>query len=90
MRGIVWATPEGVKHRSRRWRARSSDPAASAPAASATLARVSPAEGPDGLLGRPLPDLALPDSRGGDYRLRQFVSHRPLVLFFYVLNGSPG
>jgi peroxiredoxin len=42
------------------------------------------------LLGRALPDLSLPDSRGREYRLRQFVGQRPLVLFFYVLNGSPG
>jgi peroxiredoxin len=44
----------------------------------------------DGLLGRPLPDLTLPDSRGGSLSLRQFVGHQPLVLFFYILNGSPG
>ncbi|HKQ57281.1 MAG TPA: hypothetical protein VJY35_05400 [Candidatus Eisenbacteria bacterium] len=51
---------------------------------------MSTADSSDELLGRPLPDLTLPDSRGGDYRLRQFIPHRPLVLFFYVLNGSPG
>jgi peroxiredoxin len=51
---------------------------------------VSPADPRDDLLGRPLPDLTLPDARGGGYRLRQFVPRRPLVLFFYVLNGSPG
>lgn len=45
---------------------------------------------PDGLLGRPLPDLTLPDTHGAGYRLRQFIPHRPLVLFFYVLNGTPG
>jgi peroxiredoxin len=44
----------------------------------------------DGLLDRPLPDLTLPDSDGGGYRLRQFVGRRPLVLFFYILNASPG
>ena len=44
----------------------------------------------DGLLNQPLPDLTLPDPRGVDYRLRQFVPHKPLVLFFYVLNGTPG
>ncbi|MEK7330045.1 MAG: hypothetical protein AAB113_04510 [Candidatus Eisenbacteria bacterium] len=49
-----------------------------------------PTEPAEGLLGRPLPDLALPDSGGGDFRLRQFVGRRPLVLFFYILNGSPG
>ena len=42
------------------------------------------------LLGLPLPDLTLPDSRGGSYPLRQFVGQRPLVIFFYLLNGSPG
>ena len=51
---------------------------------------MSPAETPDGLLGRPLPDLTLPDSGGGAFGLRQFVGQRPLVLFFYILNGSPG
>ena len=58
--------------------------------ASATLPRVPPVDAREGLLGRPLPDLTLPDSRAADYPLRQFVPHRPLVLFFYVLNGSPG
>jgi peroxiredoxin len=42
------------------------------------------------LLGRPLPDLTLPDARGGTFALRQFVGRGPLVLFFYLLNGSPG
>jgi peroxiredoxin len=42
------------------------------------------------LLGHPLPDLTLIDARGADFRLRQFVPHRPLVLFFYVMNGTPG
>ena len=42
------------------------------------------------LLGRPLPDLTLIDPLGASYRLRQFVPQRPLVLFFYVMNGTPG
>jgi hypothetical protein len=58
--------------------------------ASATFPPVSPTDAPDGLLDRPLPDLTLPDSDGGDFRLRQFVGRRPLVLFFYILNASPG
>jgi peroxiredoxin len=45
---------------------------------------------PDALLGQPLPDLTLPDSSGAPFRLRRFVPERPLVLFFYVLNGTPG
>lgn len=51
---------------------------------------MTPSLEPGGLLGRPLPDLTLPDTRGADYGLRQFVGSRPLVLFFYVLNGTPG
>jgi peroxiredoxin len=51
---------------------------------------VPPAAGSEDLLDRPLPDLTLPDASGTSYRLRQFVGRRPLVLFFYVLNGSPG
>ncbi len=54
------------------------------------MARVTTSPPPDGLLGQPLPDLALKDIHGADYRLRRFVPHRPLVLFFYVLNGTPG
>ncbi len=42
------------------------------------------------LLGRPIPDLTLPDTRGEGFRLRGSVPHRPLVLFFYILNGTPG
>ena len=57
---------------------------------SATLARVTASPASPDLLGRPMPDLTLPDSGGVDYRLRRFVPHRPLVLFFYVLNGTPG
>jgi len=42
------------------------------------------------LVDRPIPDLALPSTSGGEFRFRQFVGSRPLVLFFYILNGSPG
>ena len=59
-------------------------------AESATLPRVTPSPESGDLLGGPLPDLTLPDTHGADYRLRQFVGSRPLVLFFYVLNGTPG
>ena len=44
----------------------------------------------DELLGRPIPDLTLPDTHGADYRLRQSIPRRPLVLFFYIMNGTPG
>ncbi|TMQ74246.1 MAG: hypothetical protein E6K81_00470 [Candidatus Eisenbacteria bacterium] len=57
---------------------------------SATVPRVPSRPPQPSLLGRPLPDLALPDARGGSFALRQFVGRGPLVLFFYILNGSPG
>jgi peroxiredoxin len=41
------------------------------------------------LIDRPIPDLALPSS-AGEFRLRQFVGRRPLVLFFYIRNATPG
>jgi hypothetical protein len=59
-------------------------------AGSASLAAMTAPRALDDLLGRPMPDLTLPDPRGEDFRLRQFVPHRSLVLFFYVMNGTPG
>ena len=44
----------------------------------------------DALIERPLPDLELPSSAGGPFRFRGYVGERPLVLFFYILNGTPG
>jgi peroxiredoxin len=41
------------------------------------------------LVDQPVPDLALPDSAGGMLRLREGVGHRALVLFFYLMNGTP-
>ncbi len=43
----------------------------------------------ESLLGQPVPDLAL-SSPSGPFRFRQFVGVQPLVLFFYVRNGTPG
>ncbi len=42
------------------------------------------------LIERPLPDLGLPSSAGGTFRFRRYVGERPLALFFYILNGTPG
>jgi peroxiredoxin len=42
------------------------------------------------LLDRPLPDLSFLSSQGGTFALRQFVGQRPLVLFFYIRNSTPG
>jgi hypothetical protein len=47
-------------------------------------------ERPDELVGKPLPDLVLPDTAGRPYPLRQHVGHAPLVLFFIIRNGTPG
>jgi hypothetical protein len=53
-------------------------------------ARVSTNDGPESLLEQPIPDLRLPSSLGGEFPLRQRVGIGPLVLFFYIHNGSPG
>jgi peroxiredoxin len=45
---------------------------------------------PADLVGTPLPDLALESSRGGTFALRERVGHGPLVLFFYIKNGTSG
>jgi peroxiredoxin len=45
---------------------------------------------PEDLLDRELPDLELPSSDGGTFRLRGRVGVGPLVLFFYLRNGTPG
>ena len=45
---------------------------------------------PESLLDLELPDLELPSSQGGTYRLRGHVGIGPQVLFFYLRNGTPG
>jgi hypothetical protein len=45
---------------------------------------------PDELLDQPLPDLTLKDQTGADFPIRRFVGRQPLVLFCYILNGTPG
>jgi hypothetical protein len=42
------------------------------------------------LIDRPIPPLELPASDGSMFSFRRFVGERPLVLFFYLLNGTPG
>jgi peroxiredoxin len=42
------------------------------------------------LVGLPSPDLALPSSEGGTFALRSRIGRGPLVLFFYIHNGTPG
>ena len=42
------------------------------------------------LIDRPIPDLTLPASDGSEFAFRQFVGQKPLVLFYYLLNGTPG
>jgi peroxiredoxin len=41
------------------------------------------------LIDQPIPDLALPASTGGAFRFRGQVGVRPLVLFFYLRDGTP-
>ena len=45
---------------------------------------------PQELLDQPLPDLALPSTIGGTFGLRSRVGVGPLVLFFYIRNGTAG
>jgi peroxiredoxin len=45
---------------------------------------------PEDLIGQPLPDLSLQSSAGGEFALRGLVGRGPLVLFFYIHNGTPG
>lgn len=46
--------------------------------------------GPESLVEQPIPDLSLPSSQGGEFGLRRRVGIGPLVLFFYIHNGTPG
>jgi peroxiredoxin len=44
----------------------------------------------EGRLDQPLPDLELPSTFGGEFRLRSRVGIGPLVLFFIIRAGTPG
>jgi peroxiredoxin len=41
------------------------------------------------VIGQPIPDVRLPSSQGGEFALRGRVGVGPLVLFFYIHNGTP-
>jgi len=45
---------------------------------------------PEDLVGGLVPDLALPSSEGGEFRLRSRIGVGPLALFFYLHNATPG
>ena len=45
---------------------------------------------PEQLVEQAIPQIALPSSAGGDFDLRGRVGVGPLVLFFYIHNGTPG
>lgn len=51
---------------------------------------MSASDRPEDLVGTALPDLTLPASTGAPFALRGRVGHGPLVLFFYIKNGTPG
>lgn len=53
-------------------------------------ARVNRIAGPETLVEQPIPDLLLPSTQGGKFALRSRVGVGPLVLFFYIHNGTPG
>lgn len=42
------------------------------------------------LLGKPLPDVTLPDQDRTQFPLRGYVDRSPCVLFVYIRNGTPG
>ncbi len=42
------------------------------------------------LIGQQIPDVSLAATFGDRFGLRQEVGRRPLVLFFYIRNGTPG
>jgi peroxiredoxin len=46
--------------------------------------------GPVDMIDHPVPDLELPSSQGGRFRLRGRVGVGPLALFFYIRNATPG
>ena len=45
---------------------------------------------PQSRVGTMVPDLTLPTSSGGTFGLRSRVGAGPLVLFFFIRNGTPG
>jgi hypothetical protein len=42
------------------------------------------------IVGLPLPDITLSADDGRPFALRQHAGVRPLALFFYLHNGTPG
>jgi peroxiredoxin len=45
---------------------------------------------PEEAVGHEVPDLTLPDANGRPFPLRSRIGRGPLVLFFYIHNGTPG
>jgi hypothetical protein len=44
----------------------------------------------ESIVGTPVPALELPSTPGVSFPLRSRVGVGPLVLFFYIRNGTPG
>ena len=61
----------------------------SAESSTRILARVTTPPDPRDLVDRPIPDLALAASSGQRFRFRDRVGSGPLVLFFYLVDGTP-
>jgi hypothetical protein len=53
-------------------------------------ARVSEPVPAESVVGRLAPPLVLPDSAGGSFRLEDHLERGPVVLFFFIHNGTPG
>jgi peroxiredoxin len=49
-----------------------------------------PPRRPEDAVGQELADLTLSDADGRPFPLRSRVGRGPLVLFFYIHNGTPG
>jgi hypothetical protein len=49
-----------------------------------------PPSRPEQAVGRPAPDLSILSPDGSPVSLRSRVGRGPLVLFFYIHNGTPG
>ena len=49
-----------------------------------------PPRSPEDAVGRPAPDVNILSPDGSPFSLRSRVGRGPLVLFFYIHNGTPG
>jgi hypothetical protein len=60
------------------------------PGGSTIVARMHTPGRPAETVGLEVPELSLPSSDGQPFSLRSQVGRGPLLLFFYIRNGTPG